>query len=323
MKVNQILGCIRRGITCRERDMIIPFYSALNRLHLEYCVRFWSLQFRKEVNRLQRVQRRATKRIKSLENLPHEERLKELEEKAQENLITVFQYLKGSYKEDGGSFFTRSHMEKTRGNRYKFHQERFHLDIRKKFFYCEINHWNNLPRDTFPETLPARVIFRNNTGFISMKHPRTSVAQPRSVGAHKPKARSFWEMRGACNANQHVQCKPVRTPLILREYKEYKSEDTSSRRGGREESERVDMYTRDTDDDTKRPTFASRNSKVRSHSYLVEHMEPTDPSRQGVPAAPLPWSRGGLSTLTTITIYTEEKRKPTQLKETSPCLHAH
>jgi len=31
-------------------------------------------------------------------------------------------------------------MEKTRGNRYKLHQEMFHLDIRKKFFYSEYNH---------------------------------------------------------------------------------------------------------------------------------------------------------------------------------------
>ncbi|PKU28010.1 glycerol kinase [Limosa lapponica baueri] len=60
--------------------------------------------------------------IKGLENLPCEERPKELAllslEKGQGDLITVFQYLKGSYKEDRGSLFTRSHMEKTRGNRY-------------------------------------------------------------------------------------------------------------------------------------------------------------------------------------------------------------
>jgi len=37
------------------------------------------------------------------------------EEKAWREL-TAFQYLKGSYKEDGGFLFTRSHMEKTRGN---------------------------------------------------------------------------------------------------------------------------------------------------------------------------------------------------------------
>jgi len=76
--------------------------------------------------------------IKGLENLPHEERLKELGlfllEKRwfRVDLITVFQYLKGSYREDGGSLFTRNHMEKTRGNGYKLQQERFHLDMRKQ-----------------------------------------------------------------------------------------------------------------------------------------------------------------------------------------------
>lgn len=50
------------------------------------------------------------------------------------DLITFFQYLNGGYKEDRGFVFTRTHMEKTRGNRCKLHRERFHLDTRKKFF---------------------------------------------------------------------------------------------------------------------------------------------------------------------------------------------
>jgi len=53
--------------------------------------------------------------------------------------ITVFQYLQGGYKENGGSLFTRSHKAKTKGNGYKLHQERLHLDIRNKFFTVRIN----------------------------------------------------------------------------------------------------------------------------------------------------------------------------------------
>jgi len=76
-KAKQILGCIHRGVTSRDRDVIIPLYSMLVWLHLEYCAQFWSPQFKKDVDRLRRVQTRATKKVKELETLPCEERLTE------------------------------------------------------------------------------------------------------------------------------------------------------------------------------------------------------------------------------------------------------
>jgi len=47
MKASQILGCIRRVITSRDIDVIIPLLSVLFRPHLVYCVQFWSPQFKK------------------------------------------------------------------------------------------------------------------------------------------------------------------------------------------------------------------------------------------------------------------------------------
>jgi len=42
MKAKQLLGCICSGITSTDRDVIIPLYSELVKLYLEYCVQFQS-----------------------------------------------------------------------------------------------------------------------------------------------------------------------------------------------------------------------------------------------------------------------------------------
>ena len=76
-KGNQVLGMIRRKYIYKEKSLIVPLYKAIVRPHLDYCIQAWSPYLRKDIDMLEKIQRRATKLIRGLRCLRCEERLKE------------------------------------------------------------------------------------------------------------------------------------------------------------------------------------------------------------------------------------------------------
>lgn len=73
------LGCIKRSMSSRSREVIVPLYSTLVRPHWECCILLWAPQYRhKDINLLKTVQRSVMGKIAGLKHLSYEKRRRKL-----------------------------------------------------------------------------------------------------------------------------------------------------------------------------------------------------------------------------------------------------
>ena len=124
---------------------------------LEYCSQAWSPHLVKDILLLESVQRKFTKRIKHMQNVPYLERLNKLGlerldvRRLRADLVFTYKIIFGLISDiELALLFTLADIpHDTRGHRYKLSATRTKKDTARYFFSQRvINVWNNLPSST-------------------------------------------------------------------------------------------------------------------------------------------------------------------------------
>ncbi len=152
-KGNRMLCTIRRSFQHLDETVMLQLYKAMVRPHLEYANEIWAPRLKKHIHALEAVQRRATKMIPSLRDLPYNERLRKLKlpslvyRRKRGDMIQTFKFVRNIWDVED-DLFTPSRDTGTRGHAYKLFKERFDTNVRGHFLTNRaVDLWNSLPQD--------------------------------------------------------------------------------------------------------------------------------------------------------------------------------
>ena len=175
-KANSLVFLIKHTFKHLNADMFKMLFKSLVRPHLEYASTVWSPYYKTDIENLEKVQRRATKFITEISELPYRDRLQYLDlptlqyRRLRQDLLFIYKYINDLLSLDtqthckscihSTSMFMPSNSQNTRGHNQKL-QIVHHLGVRNKFLTTRaIPFWNNLSPKTVNST--SINIFKNS-----------------------------------------------------------------------------------------------------------------------------------------------------------------
>jgi len=153
LKANRQLGLIKRSFTYLDEKTLVLLYTSLVRPILEYANVTWPVSFKKDTDKLERVQRRATRLLPHIRQLHYEDRLKILNlpslvyRRVRGDMIEAYKFCHGLYTVDSG-ILVMANNSITRGHNLKLFRQTCRSRIRHDYFSQRIvEFWNGLPSD--------------------------------------------------------------------------------------------------------------------------------------------------------------------------------
>ena len=146
------MAVMYRSFQLLDKSTLPILYKTLVRPHLEYCNIIWGPFNRADQQLVERVQRRATKMVPELRQLPYPQRLRALKlpslyyRRRRGDMIAVYQLLHGGLDLDPQDFFDTALARDTRGHPWRLVKPRVVSRIRRNAFSVRVvNDWNSLP----------------------------------------------------------------------------------------------------------------------------------------------------------------------------------
>jgi len=149
----KVLSMIRRQFKDMDKECFTILYKSFVRPHMEFAIQVWSPYLKRDIECLERVQRRATKLVKEFRKLSYEDRLCKLkltslvDRRLRGDLIETYKIITGKEKVWKEDFFVFSDTcYNLRGHCYKLATARSRLEVRRNFFSQRVvGPWNRLP----------------------------------------------------------------------------------------------------------------------------------------------------------------------------------